>query len=193
MSCILYYSNFCQHSKLMLQKLAQSPLKKDIHFVCIDKRAIKNNKTYLILENGQDLILPSNITRVPALLLLSNYSAVFGEEIYEYFKPKEEVHVREATQNNMEPLAFSMNGLNNYGIFSDQFSFFDMDASELAAKGEGGMRQLHNYIPLNDMTQQAIYTPEDGGNQSKIENTKLKNEMTVERIQQLRENDLKNV
>jgi len=192
MNCIIYYSNFCSHSKSLLQQLAQSQLKKDIHFVCIDKRTVKSNKTYVLLENGQELLLPPTVTKVPALLLLSNYTVVFGEDIYKHLKPKEEVLVKTATQDNMEPLAFSLGGLNNFGIFSDQYSFFDMDHQELAAKGEGGRRQMHNYIEARDMNE-SIYTPQDAGAAPAVENTKLTNEMTIEKIQQLRENDLKNV
>lgn len=190
MNCILYYSNFCQHSKTMIQKLSQSPLKKDIHFICIDKRSTKNGKTYILLENGQELILPNTISRVPALLSLSNYSVLFGEDIYNTFKPREELMVREATHDNMEPMAFSLGGLNNFGIFSDQFSFFDMDSNDLSAKGDGGKRQMHNYIEAHDL-KETIYTPDETA--PLPENTKLSNEMTVEKIQKLRENDLKHV
>jgi len=175
----------------MIQNLAQTPLKKDIHFVCIDKRTVKNGKNYIVLENGQELILPNTVTKVPALLLLSNYSVVFGEDIYSYFKPKQEVIMREATKDNMEPMAFSLSGLNNFGIFSDQFSFCDMDPTDLAANGDGGKRQMHNYIEAHDL-KETIYTPADERNLP-VENTKLSNEMTVERIQQMRENDLKHV
>ena len=54
MSSILYYSNYCEHSKSLLQSITKKTLTKDIHFICIDKR-IKdtNNKIYIILENGQ--------------------------------------------------------------------------------------------------------------------------------------------
>ena len=72
MSSILYYSNFCEHSKKLLQTLSKAGISKDIHFICIDKR-IKdnNNKIYIVLENGQKLIMPENVNRVPALLLLT--------------------------------------------------------------------------------------------------------------------------
>ena len=58
MSSILYYSNFCDHSKKIIQVLSKSKINKDIHFICIDKRISENNETYIILENGQKIILP---------------------------------------------------------------------------------------------------------------------------------------
>jgi len=146
MSCILYYSKYCEVSKKYLQLISKSGSQNDIHFICIDKRVNENNKTYIILENGQKIILPENITRVPALLLLNQgYQVLYGEQILEFLKPRQEVEVRKATQNNMEPMAFSLGGGT---IVSDQYSFLDQDPEDLEAKGNGGMRQMHNYVDL---------------------------------------------
>jgi uncharacterized protein YukJ len=149
MSCILYYSKYCEISKNYLQLLSKSNVQKDIHFICIDKRVKEaNNKTYIILDNGQKIILPENITRVPALLLLTEgYKVLYGESILGHLKPREEIQVRQATQNNMEPMAFSFGGGFN-DIVSDQFSFLDQQPEDLEAKGNGGMRQMHNYVDL---------------------------------------------
>jgi hypothetical protein len=152
MSCILYYSKYCEVSKKYLQLLSKSDYQKDIHFICIDKRIKEsNNKTFIILENGQKIILPENVTRVPALLLLTKgYQVLYGEQILEYLKPKQELEVRRATQNNMEPMAFSFGGGGGFSdIVSDQYSFLDQAPEDLEAKGNGGMRQMHNYVDLN--------------------------------------------
>jgi hypothetical protein len=150
MSCILYYSKYCEVSKKYLQMLSKTSTQNDIHFICIDKRVKEaNNKTFIILENGQKIILPENVTRVPALLLLNEgYKVLYGEQILEHLKPRQEVEVRKATQNNMEPMAFSFGG--GFGdIVSDQYSFLDQAPEDLEAKGNGGMRQMHNYMDLN--------------------------------------------
>ena len=152
MSCILYYSKYCEVSKKYLQILSKSNIQKDIHFICIDKRVKEsNNKTFIILENGQKIILPENVTRVPALLLLNQgYQVLYGEQIIEHLKPRQEAEVRQATQNNMEPMAFSLGGGGSFGdIVSDQYSFLDQAPEDLEAKGNGGMRQMHNYVDLN--------------------------------------------
>ena len=150
MSCILYYSKYCEVSKKYLQMLSKTNVQNDVHFICIDKR-IKdsNNKTYIVLENGQKIILPENVSRVPALLLLNQgYTVLYGDQILQHLKPRQEVEVRQATQNNMEPMAFSFGGgFNN--IVSDQYSFLDQAPEDLEAKGNGGMRQMHNYVDLN--------------------------------------------
>ena len=152
MSCILYYSKYCEVCKKYLQLLSKSDIQKDIHFICIDKRVKdSNNKTYIILENGQKIILPENITKVPALLLLNQgYKVLYGEQILEHLKPRQQQEIRQATQNNMEPMAFSLGGGGSFGdIVSDQYSFLDQEPDELKAEGNGGMRQMHNYVDLN--------------------------------------------
>jgi hypothetical protein len=147
MSCILYYSKYCDICNKYLQVLSKMRSSSDIHFICIDKRVKgEDGKTFIILENGQKIILPENISRVPALLLLTKgYQVLYGEQILEYLKPQQQVEVRQATQNNMEPMAFSLGG---GSIVSDQYSFLDQAPEDLEAKGNGGMRQMHNYVDL---------------------------------------------
>jgi hypothetical protein len=152
MSCILYYSKYCEVSKKYLQLLSKSDVQKDIHFICIDKRVKdSNNKTYIVLENGQKIILPENITKVPALLLLTQgYQVLYGEQILQHLKPRQQQEIRVATKNNMEPMAFSLGNSGGFGdIVSDQYSFLDQEPDELKADGNGGMRQMHNYVDLN--------------------------------------------
>jgi len=189
MSSILYYSNFCQHSKALLQKVGNnSSILKDVHFICIDKRVKDaNNKINIVLENGQQIVMPENVSKVPALLLLNeNYRVLYGEDILRYFKPREEVAVQQATQNNLEPMAFALGGGGNFGIASDQYSFLDMDSDSLAAKGDGGTRQMHNYVSLSYAD--TINTPSDETN---YKGPKLGDDMTIENLMQQRESDLK--
>jgi hypothetical protein len=187
MSSILYYSNFCEHSKKLLQTISKTNLVKDIHFICIDKR-IKdvNNKTHIVLENGQKIIMPENVNRVPALLLLNKgYEVLYGEAIINFFKPQQQEQVKQATFNNLEPMAFSLSG-GNYGIISDQFSFLDMNEEALAAKGNGGIRQMHNYVDIQ-------YTDKISSNPEELEYkgaNKISQDLTVEQLQQQRENEL---
>jgi hypothetical protein len=185
MSSIIYYSNFCEHSKKLLQTLSKSQVSKDIHFVCIDKRTKgADNKTYILFENGQKMIMPENISKVPALLLLNNnYQVLYGDSIYAHLKPKQEVITRQATSNNMEPIAFSLGG--GSSVVSDHFSFLDMDSSDLEAKGNGGLRQMHNYVSLN--YSDTISTPND---EHDYKAPKMTEEMTIEKLQRLREQEL---
>ena len=186
MSSILYYSNFCEHSKGLLQSIGKSPeITKDVHFICIDKRVQKQGKVFIVLENGQEIVMPDNISRVPALLLLNdNYRIIYGNEIVNFFKPRQEVVRQVATNNNMEPQAFAIGG-GGYGALSDSYSFLDMGPEELSAKGNGGTRQMHNFVSLDYAD--TIQTPTDDND---YKAPKIDQEVTVESLMQQREKDL---
>ena len=192
MSSILYYSNFCEHSNKLLQILSKFDLKKEIHFICIDKRVQEGGKTFIILQTGQKIIMPENVTKVPALLLLDqNYKVLYGEMINDYFKPKQQLAVKQATNNNLEPSSFSFGGgggNSGTGINSDSYSFLDMDSSSLAATGNGGLRQMHNYIGYNDSFN--ITTPAD---EYDYKSTKIPEDLTIEQLQKQRASDLTNI
>jgi hypothetical protein len=191
MSSILYYSKFCEHSNKLLQTLSKAGSQKDIHFICIDKRVKEaNNKVFIVLENGQKIIMPENVNRVPALLLLNeNYQVLYGEAILNHLKPKQEVAVKKATQNNMEPMAFSFGGGGFGDIVSDAYSFLDQGSEELQAKGNGGMRQMHNYVDLNYSDN--ITTPSDDHDYKG--SNKISGELTIEQLQQQRDSELQKI
>jgi len=63
----------------------------------------------------------------------------------------------QATQNNMEPLAFS--GYEMGTSMSDTYSYLDQTPDEMNAKGEGGLRQMHSFVKLNHTDR--IETPDE--------------------------------
>ena len=108
MSCILYYSNQCEKSKKTLQALTRGSAHKDVHFLCIDKRVKVGTNWYIVLENGDRVVLPPQIDRVPALLLLTQgHKVLFGDSILQHIQPRIVVANNAATQNNGEPFAFA--------------------------------------------------------------------------------------
>tara|TARA_B100001758_G_C18332962_1_gene569910 strand:- start:477 stop:1085 length:609 start_codon:yes stop_codon:yes gene_type:complete len=179
MSSILYYSNFCPNSKELIKGLSKSSIKDDIHFINIDQRTTKpDGTTHIILQNGQEILLPPTVNKVPALLLLNRGNKViFGEEIQEFLRPKQIELETSATQNNGEPLAFALGGDNygnsGFGVASDTYSFLDQNPEDLSAKGDGGMRQTWHYATLNDNV--AIETPPDTYSPDKVEDSSYKN------------------
>jgi hypothetical protein len=187
MSYILYYSNYCKFSKIVLQKISKNPSSSDVHFICIDNREVENGKVYIKFENGRKIIMPENVKTVPSLLLLNNGFKVIdnAEHIIDFFKPKEKEHMKEATMNNMEPLSFGFDG-GMSSVVSDNFSFLDQDSKQLEAKGSGGMRQMHSYMTLQDDT--PIYTPEDD-----TEYNTDKKSMTLDQLKQQRENEFNEI
>jgi hypothetical protein len=133
--------------------------------------------------------MPENVNRVPALLLLNQgFNVLYGEAILQHLKPKQEAQVKQATFNNLEPMAFSFgSGMSN--IVSDNYSFLDMDSESLSAKGSGGIRQMHNYVDLNYADQ--ISTPAD---ETEYKNSnRLPEGLTVEQLQQQRDNELNKI
>ena len=187
MSEILYYSNYCEKCKKLLQTLSTTKLKEQIHFLCIDKRKRgSNNATYIILENGQEIILPPTITKVPALLLLNRgHHVLFGDQIYQHLQPREISFTQEATNNQGEPECFTLSsgGSNSMmGVVSDNFSFLDQSSDSLSAKGDGGLRQLHQYATLAHVDK--IETPPDNYVPDKI------GEVSLETLQQQRNQEI---
>jgi hypothetical protein len=195
MSTILYYSNFCEPSKKLLQSITKTQNTNNIHFICIDKRVKDaNGKIFIVLQNGQQILMPENVTRVPALLLLNqNYRVIYGNDIYNYLKPQVTQQIQQATKNNMEPINFqdgfkSFSGFSG-GIVSDNYSFLDQSDNELSVKGDGGLRQIHNYVTLNESMNLTMKLPQDD-----VEYNKLKEgELSVEALQRRRDEEVANI
>ncbi|MBC60889.1 MAG: hypothetical protein CMP11_00365, partial [Zetaproteobacteria bacterium] len=85
----------------------------------------------------------------------------------------------------LEPNTFDLNSDTNgsFGVSSDHFSFWDTNHEDLSASGNGGMKQMYSYASIdNDGKKEDIYTPQ--------EQTKEKNNMTLEQLQQQRQSEL---
>jgi len=185
MSTILYYSNFCQNCKKLLGTIAKSPVKDEMHFVCIDKRRAKNNgQTYITLQDGQEVLLPPSVKAVPALLLLNRgYHVLFGDEIMQHVKPSVDAMKQQAVVQTGEPMAYAL-GADGFGVASDNFSFLDQTSDEMSAKGTGGMRQQHFYASINQ--KDSIETPPETYQADTI------GQVSMEQLQQQREMEYKN-
>lgn len=198
MSCILYYSNFCEPSQKLLKTITKTQNTNNMHFICIDKRVKENDgKIYIVLQNGQKILMPDNVTRVPALLLLKqNYKVIYGDDIYKHLSPQVTQQVQQATRNNMEPVNFqdgfsSFSGFGGGSVVSDNYSFLDQSDTELSVKGDGGVRQMHNYVSLNESMNMNIKLPQDDFD---YKTDKIKEgEMSVEALQRRREEEISNI
>ena len=168
---ILYYSNYCVHSKKILQYLGKEALTNQLNCICIDKRTCdpKTGQIYIILENGKQLMMPPNVHSVPAMLLVKeNFRVILGEEIIQYLQPKVKKQNAVATQNQGEPMGYVLNQSNNgMSIVSEQFTYYNMSPEELSAKGKGAGRQMYNYVSANDDIN-SIPTPPDNYHPDKI-------------------------
>ena len=185
MTSILYYSQYCDPSKNLLRDLAKTNLKEEVHFICIDDRTVDSSgKTILNLANNQKVILPPTVTKVPALLLLNQgHRVLFEQEIYDFFRPKQQIITHQVTMGNGEPECYSLGQMNS---MSDAYSFLDQSSDSLAAKGDGGIRQMHNYVSSYDESEM-IQTPVDNYEPDKIGNN---GSVTMEQLKQQRELDV---
>ena len=194
---ILYYSNYCKHSKKILQILGKTNVVDKISFICIDKRSRdpKTNQVFLDLENGSKVIMPPNLHSVPAMLLVKQqYRVIYGEEILEYLQPK--LNVQDNLANfasgtgglgaqGGEPMSYQLNsGSGGSNIVSEHFTFYDMTPEELSSKGRGANRQMYNYVSANDNVI-TINTPPESYRPNKISS-----DVTIDSIQEKRNSEI---
>ncbi len=189
MSSIIYYSNSCDRCKSVLSALSKSQVSNDIHFLCIDKRVKSGTGAWhIITETGEKVLLPPQVNRVPALLLLNKgHQVLYGEQILQHFQPKNVALNDQATGFNGEPNAFALGRESmgsGFGVASDNYSFLDQSADELSAKGNGGMRQLYNYATIDLVDK--IDTPPDTYSPDKV------GSVSMEQLQQKRQSEIQN-
>ena len=183
MNSIFFYSNFCKNCEKTLSTIVKHPLRNDLHYICIDKRRIKDDTLVVILENGTEMELPKEITKVPSLLLLNRGNKIIeGNDIIEYLNTK--VNSGKNTEND-DPDCYTLEKNSLFGVHSDNYSDYDMNPDELSAKGSGGVRQMHNYC--TPLTESSIETPPDNYVPDKIGT----NGINMEQIIQDRELDVK--
>lgn len=190
MSYVFYYSNYCEKCKNIIEMLSKTELKKDIHFICIDKRYVspQNNATYVILENQQKIVLPPQIQKVPALLLLKEgNNVIFGNQIIEKLNPINDYKNAKASNFNGEPESFALgsDNLGQFGVSSDSYSYWDESSDNMMAKGQAGMRQMYSYAPVEYSN--TIETPPDNYTPDKVDENSFK-KMEDERNKDLKIN-----
>lgn len=176
MSNVLFYSNYCEHSKKLIGALAKSSIKDQFKYINIDNR-FKDDKGQIFIrfENGKSMALPPNIRKVPSLLLMNKSGHVLeGDDIYSYMDNMV------AQKNSSQSSGVNEKGIDNldcysmtdFGtIVSDNFSFLDQGENEMSAKGDGGTRQMHNYASINYMSD--INTPVDDYQPDKVKSNSL--------------------
>jgi hypothetical protein len=158
---IFYYSNYCQHSQKVLQFLVRANLTTELNFICIDKRGRdpNTNQMYIIMENGDKILMPPNIHSVPAVLMIANnYKVIYGNEIIKNYESSIVNDKMMATNFNGEPSGFSLGGSGS--------SLLDNGSSGISLNSTYNGRQMINTPP-----------PEQGNNKIKESDTNKMEEM----------------
>lgn len=185
----LYYSNYCKHSQRILQYLVKANLTNKISFICIDKRKrdANNNQLYIELENGQSVVMPPHIQSVPSLLLVNqNYKVVLGDDIISHYQPLAQQEGKKKASNFQgEPVGTSLSlSSGGVSIHSEPYTLYGLTPEELSAKGNGGRRQMYNYVSANDEVI-SINTPPDTYAPDKVEG-----DVTIDTLQQQRMDEI---
>ena len=181
---ILYYSNYCKHSKEILDFLIKNDMTKQLNCLCVDKRKVDpvSGQVHIVLENGSTVLLPPNIHSVPTLMLVKDsYRVIMGSAIKSQFQGQVQENNDFATQGNGEPMSFS---LGSKDVMSESFTMFNATVEDLSAKGNGGGRNLYNYVSATGNTATIPTPPET------YKSEKLSSDITVDSIQQQRNQDM---
>lgn len=182
MKYVLFYSNFCKHSKELLIQIGKSNVKQEINFICIDKRKTESGSNYAILENGKKVIIPNSVNVVPSMILL-NYGnkIISGPEIINFLSEIIVKSISTATNGHMEPACYSISEM---GGLSDPYSYLDISTDDMLAKGSGGMKIAHDYSFISNNS--SIETPPES---SKPSDYKLST-IDIDSIKQNRESEI---
>jgi len=185
---ILYYSNYCKHSQKIVQYLVKGNLANQLNFLCIDKRTRdpNSNQLYILLENGQKVIMPPNVQSVPALLLVKHsYRVILGDDIITHFQSAIQNAQQSAGHYSVEPTGMSLMSSNQgMNIISEPYTFYSLTSDELSAKGVGGRRQMYNYVSANQNTL-TINTPAET-----YQADKISGDITIDTLQQKRQSEI---
>jgi hypothetical protein len=182
MSDIFYYSNYCNHSKRVIEFISKNNIIDKLSCICIDKRFVdpQTNHLLIILENGRNISMPPSVNNVPALLKVRhNHTVVIGSEaIIQYFgEDKQYVNTQQTQSNilqtNVEPISYDF-GLSKTDISSEKFSDY----------GDTKVNQLNNYVEVGS-NPKMINAPED-----KYKADKLDSGITIDKLMQMRNQDL---
>lgn len=182
----LYYSNHCNKCKELLNFLYKSPFRDRFKYVCIDNRVKQGDQILILLNNGQKFPLPPLIRGVPSLLNPESGDIYVGDKIKHFLIPPDRKIQRQNEAINHDPDAFTfgINSGSSFGVNSDSYSYLNQSESEMKAEGDGGMKQMYNYVSLNNYEQKINTPSEENNNNGRL------GSINLEQLEQQRNNDL---
>jgi hypothetical protein len=143
---LLFYSNYCQHCKQIVNEINKTPMRNSVRYVCIDTQAVRTR-------------LPEYISSVPSLVVGTTNQIYVGNQILGWLKMSsssqnqkkqnkpiqtvQEVPRKETINKPVEPDAWHNSEMN---AFSDGYSFLGTDTS---AEGNGGLSMIHNFETIS--------------------------------------------
>ena len=114
---ILFYSNYCNHSKKLLEEITKSKMKDSLLFICIDDKNIQ---------------LPNFIRVVPTIYLVKNKSILTDSKISEWIDLNNKNGDEDISAfNNIKGMSSNFSFLNDgdENLFSNKYTFLNSDSS----------------------------------------------------------------
>lgn len=148
---LLFYSNFCEHSKYVVSVLIKRNIREHFILVCVDKKGLN---------------IPPFVDRVPVIFTIRK-ELFKDEDVMRYIESK--VQSSQTIQESIIP--FSLGSATN----SSQYTFLTEEGYDTDANIKTDMLQSHNFIPLGfeqsiTSTGNGAFKEDDGsGKSSKID------------------------
>lgn len=159
-----------------------------MNFLCIDKRRKEGPAMMIVLENGKTVPMPPHVHSVPALVLGKGYTVIYGEDIVRHYQSLggEGSSVQHIKTVATEPMGVSLATATS-SFMSEPYTFYNLSADELSAKGTGGRRQMYNFVSASHTTTNgsSIPTPAETYRPDKISK-----DVTIESLHNQRNSDV---
>lgn len=166
---IFYYSNYCNHSKKVIEHIYKNNLIEKLSCICIDNRSrdSQNNNIIILLENGAKVYLPPTVQSVPTMLIKSrNHTTIHGYKNITEFLNSEPQYLNvqssrsEILQKNHEPISFGSSAQSN------NFMEYDLNSP---------FQDMGNFVSVNSSN--SIHAPEEN-----YKPDKLSSDVTVDKL-----------
>jgi len=114
---VLYFSNFCEHSKSFLDELSKNNLLNNFEKICIDHKNIK---------------LPAFLKEVPTIIIPDHKEPLFGTDAFKWIEwsvaqTTEKTNKIDAYQPVLDSFSESFSNLNDVGNGQSNASFATLD------------------------------------------------------------------
>lgn len=166
---IFYYSNYCEHSKKVLEFIYKNNLIDKLSCICIDNRTRdqQNNNIIVLLENGPKVYLPPSVQSVPTILMKSrNHTTIHGyKSIIEFLQKGDYYANNQETnskilQENFEPISFGSSKQ------SSNFMEYNLNNSN---------KDMGNLVSVNSLN--SIHAPDEN-----YKPDKLSTDVTIDKL-----------
>lgn len=142
---IVFYSNFCDYSKSVVEKISKTPINQNIMYVCVDD------------ENIQ---LPNFITAVPTVYLVEKKRIVVDEDILSWIdeqinennKPKELKAYYGENDSGFGACFSNLDNSESKPFISSSFTFIGDEQSITTPSEDGSMNSNNNMSSKSGLT-----------------------------------------